>query len=134
MRLAATVLIDEFSVRSSSRPRVRNLRLARLRRDRDVYLLTRTVARVHEVSLRQMLASERGTAREARARQLAMYLAHVLLGRRQDAVGLLFGRDTSTVSYACRVIEDRRDEPSLEAEIAKIEGRLSTAREDRDAA
>ena len=134
MRVAATTFSDDFSLQRPFRQRVRNLRLARLRRDREVYLLTRTVARARGLPLRQMLASGRGKADEAGARQLAMYLAHVLLGRRQDAIGLLFGRDTSTVSYACRVIEDLRDDPVIEAEIAQIESRLPTAAEDRDAA
>ena len=111
---------------------IRGLRLARLRRDGDVYLLARSVARLRGVTLRQMLASGRGNAPAARARQLAMYLAHVLLGRPQDAVGRLFGRHASTVSYACRVMEDLRDNPPLEMEIALIERALAASLETRN--
>jgi len=84
--------------------------------------------------MRSMLGRERGDAAVAAARQLAMYLVHVLLGRRQDVVGRLFGRDASTVSHACRVIEDLRDTPPLEIEIATIEQRLRDREEHRDVA
>ena len=63
-----------------------------------------------------------------------MYLAHVLLGRHQDAVGILFGRDASTVSHACRVIEDLRDEARLEIEISAIECALTAHEENCGAA
>ena len=86
------------------------------------------------MTLQQMLAAGRGSADTATARQLAMYLAHVVLGRPQEVVGVLFGRHASTVSYACRVMEDLRDNPPLETEIAFIESRLTSDREDRDAA
>jgi len=112
---------------------IRGLRLARLRRDGEVYLLAQSVARVRGVTLRQMLASSRGNAPAARARQLAMYLSHVLLGRPQDAVGVLFGRHASTVSYACRVMEDLRDEPAIELEIASVERALTASMETRNA-
>ena len=74
--------------------------------------------------MRVLLGRGRGDAAAAAARQLAMYLVHVMLGRQQDVVGRLFGRDASTVSHACRVIEDLRDNPPLETEIAAIERRL----------
>jgi len=113
---------------------LRGLRLARLRRDQEAYRLTRAVGRSRKVSLRAMLANERGSAEAAAARQLAMYLIHVLLGRPQDVVGTLFGRHASTVSHACRVIEDLRDRPPLEAEIAAIETGLADSAEISDAA
>ena len=39
-----------------------------------------------------------------------MYLAHVAYGLTLTQVGILFGRDRTTVAYACRIIEDRRDD------------------------
>ena len=116
---------DEAAGSPAPAGRIRELRLARLRRDPETYLLTRAVARSRGLTLRQVLAGGRGTAKAAAARQLAMYLAHVLLGRPQDVVGRLFGRHASTVSHACRVIEDRRDNPPLEREIADIERALA---------
>lgn len=44
------------------------------------------------------------------ARQIAMYLAHVVFGLSMAEVGRAFGRDRTTVVHACHLIEDRRDE------------------------
>lgn len=60
----------------------------------------------------------------ARSRQLAMYLAHVVLGESLTAIGAAFGRDRTTVSYACGLIEDMRDDPLFDAEISELELQL----------
>jgi hypothetical protein len=44
------------------------------------------------------------------ARQIAMYLAHVVFGLSMAEIGRAFGRDRTTVVHACHLIEDRRDE------------------------
>ncbi|SMQ60940.1 dnaA protein helix-turn-helix [Devosia lucknowensis] len=62
----------------------------------------------------------------ARARQLAMYLSHVILGSSLTAVGIAFGRDRTTVSYACGLIEDMRDDPVFDAELTALEAQLQT--------
>lgn len=51
----------------------------------------------------------RGVARNAMARQVAMYLAHVACGLTLTDAGLLFNRDRTTVAHACVLVEDRRD-------------------------
>lgn len=53
----------------------------------------------------------RGRAAVARARQTAMYLAHVSLGLSLSQVGEHFSRDRTTVAHACARVEDSRDEP-----------------------
>lgn len=63
----------------------------------------------------------------ARARQLAMYLTHVVLGQSLTAVGLAFGRDRTTVSYACALIEDMRDDPGFDQDVSRLETLLETA-------
>lgn len=60
----------------------------------------------------------------ARARQLAMYLTHVVLGQSLTAVGAAFGRDRTTVSYACALIEDMRDDAGFDAEVSRLEALL----------
>lgn len=60
----------------------------------------------------------------ARARQLAMYLSHVIMGESLTAIGAAFGRDRTTVSYACGLIEDMRDDPRFDAEVTELEMRL----------
>ena len=60
----------------------------------------------------------------ARTRQLAMYLSHVIMGESLTAIGMAFGRDRTTVSYACALIEDLRDDPHFDAEVTDLEMRL----------
>ena len=49
----------------------------------------------------------------ARVRQIAMYLAHVMLGLSMADVGKGFGRDRTTVVHACHIVEDMRDDIEL---------------------
>lgn len=60
----------------------------------------------------------------ARARQLAMYLSHVVLGRTLSEIGEVFGRDRTTVSYACAVIEDMRDDPQFDDTVSGLERQI----------
>jgi len=99
------------------------------RRDTAGWCLLRFVAAARGVSTRQLLSIQRGEADVAQARQLAMYLMHVVLGRIYLDVGRFFGRDRTTVSYACRLIEDLRDDPEFDAEVSRLERRLEMRRE-----
>lgn len=73
----------------------------------------------------QMLTDRsRATAPVAFARQVAMYLAHVVYQLDYDQVATAFGRRRSTVKYACGVVEDARDDPAIERRIARLEDRL----------
>jgi chromosomal replication initiation ATPase DnaA len=85
-----------------------------------VLALVRRVAVHRGVAVADILRVTRGNAAVVEARWLAMYLAHVNLGRDQDFVATLFGRDRTTVAYACHLMEDRRDDAALEAEIGRI--------------
>ncbi len=99
------------------------------RRDRAGWCLLRFVAAARHVPTRQLLLPSRGEAEVALARQLAMYLMHVVLGRLYHDVGRFFGRDRTTVSYACALIEDLRDDPEFDAEVSRLERRLAMRRE-----
>ena len=116
----------EFGTRSGGRSRRQltarsRFRLERLRRDPEAYALVQRVARLRRTSLRDLLQGTRGSGSAAQTRQLAMYLVHVLLRRPQEVVGELFGRDRTTVSHACAVIESLRDDRALDREIQRIE-------------
>jgi chromosomal replication initiation ATPase DnaA len=50
-----------------------------------------------------------------------MYLAHVVGGLSLTEVGALFARDRTTVSHACSVVEDRRDDPELDGRLDHLE-------------
>lgn len=72
----------------------------------------------------ELMAPDRRSAALARARQVAMYLAHVVGQLTLNEVSEFFGRDRSTVSHACINVEDSRDSPVLELELDYMEGRL----------
>jgi len=100
----------------------------RIGRERDwacAYVVS-MVAHHEKVRYRQLMLSRRGRKSVARARQLAMYFTHVVLGRSLDDVALAFDRDRTTVSYACNVIEDLRDDRAFEDEIAALEARIES--------
>lgn len=58
-----------------------------------------------------------------------MYLSHVILGRSLAEIGSAFGRDRTTVSYACALIEDMRDDPVFDEEVSRFERRLEAQRD-----
>lgn len=80
-----------------------------------------TVAAAFSVPVRKMRAARRCGAQIAFARQSAMYLAHVVGGLSYTEVGRAFGRDRTTAAHACRVIEERRDDPALDAAFRALE-------------
>lgn len=87
------------------------------------------------VSAFRLRTAPRGGPREARARQQAMYLAHVVFGLTLTRVGIGFGRDRTTVRHACARIEDSRDDPRFELGLGALEaGLLALDRSGRAAA
>ncbi len=74
-------------------------------------------------------ASGRGEARVAFARQVAMYLCHVKLGLSFSAAGYLYGRDRTTASHACHVIEECREDASLDSLLDCLERAIDLRRE-----
>ncbi|HHY49950.1 MAG TPA: hypothetical protein GYA10_09405 [Alphaproteobacteria bacterium] len=108
----------------------RVLAFDRLRRDDAGARLLTLVAEATNVPVPLLMHKSRCKAEIAQARQLAMYLMHVVLQRNFAAVGDFFGRDRTTVSHACATIEDRRDRKSFEALVAQLEARLRGESED----
>ncbi len=94
----------------------------RLERDRRAARIVDLVARVHGVTREELLSRRRCSTEVTVARQLAMYLVHTLLQRNYKEVGVLFGRDRTTVSHACARTEDRREDKSrFEIDVSAIE-------------
>lgn len=54
-------------------------------------------------------------------RQIAMYVCHVALQISFADIGAAFGRDRTTVGYACTVVEDRRDDRAFDDFVATVE-------------
>ena len=57
-----------------------------------------------------VFSSGRGSRAAVQARHIAIYLTHAGLGMSLARVSRAFGRDRSTVAYACHVVEDRRED------------------------
>ena len=87
------------------------------------------VAREKNVPKRLITHRSRCRAGASQARHLAMYLSHVVLGRSLVEIGDEFGRDRTTVSYACGQIEDLRDDPAFDAEVTRLENWLEASEE-----
>lgn len=85
-------------------------------------LLEEATAMVFGVSPDELRARSRCGAQVAFARQSAMYLAHIVLGLNYREVGELFRRDRTTAAYACRRVEDRRDDREIDIRLDMLEG------------
>ncbi|MBL8564798.1 MAG: chromosomal replication initiator DnaA [Hyphomicrobiaceae bacterium] len=100
-------------------------------------VIEQTVAQIFGINNCDLRRATRGRAHVARARQVGMYLAHVACGKSLTDVGRLFARDRTTVSHACSVIEDGRDDPTFDhvlellerAVLAMIPSRLGRPRQ-----
>lgn len=77
-----------------------------------------------KVTLFDLQSKKRSRAPVAMARQIAMYLAHVVGGLSTAEVSQAFERNKSTVTHACHIVEDRRDSPFFDREIARLETAL----------
>lgn len=88
--------------------------------------IDRVMTRVQEeykVRRGDLLAPTRSSRDIAWARQVAMYLAHVVHPAASlSAIGRAFGRDRTTVRHACNVVEDWRGEgDDLDETLTKME-------------
>ena len=109
--------IDELSVVRAEAGRA----LARLaRRDIKAAEMVQLVARARQIGPEDILRRGR-RAEIAAGRQLAMYLAHVMLGLRYSEIGRLFRRDRTTAAHACQLVEDRRDDPAIDRLLQTLE-------------
>jgi chromosomal replication initiation ATPase DnaA len=84
-------------------------------------MMETAVAACFAVSLDDLHAPTRRSPAAAFARQCAMYLAHVLFGLSHSAVAAQFGRDRTTAAHAVRLVEERRDDPAVDALLRKLE-------------
>lgn len=112
----------------STAARLERNRLSETQR-RDCKIVVRTVSGETGVRYCDFFASSRMRLHTAGARQLAMYLCHVLLGMTMTQVGQFFGRDRTTVAYACAHVEDMRDEGGdYDRRLVDLEERIDAAR------
>lgn len=81
-------------------------------------------ASAHNVSISELMAPGRCRSIVAHARQIAMYLAHVVGGMSLTEISNAFGRDRTTAAHACHAIEDRRESGAFDEQMAGLEGKL----------
>ena len=62
-----------------------------------------------------------GGEEAGRARQVAMYLARVVLRLGLRETGRGFGRDHKTVFHACRRVEEAREDPAFDRTVEWLE-------------
>ena len=91
------------------------------------WLVQATVAHVTGVALKDLCATTRGSPKVAFARQIAMYLSHIVFTISPTEVARVFGRDRSTVAYALWRIEELREEPQFDRTLDWLEAMLRRA-------
>lgn len=106
---------------SPTRSTAANLAIAHLNARSSLVFLQLATAAAFGVSVEDIRSSSRRNAKVAFARQSAMYLTHIMLGLNFSAVGLLFDRDRTTAAHACKLVEDRRDDPAIDRLLQQLE-------------
>lgn len=87
-------------------------------------LCLRLAAGWGEVPLAAVKAAGRQKGQVARVRHLAAYLAHVGGGLSQRRIARDLCCHVSSVAYALRRIEEERESPHFDREVAHLEGQL----------
>lgn len=91
------------------------------------------MAALFDLPSRELRRPGRSTIDIARVRQIAMYVAHVVLQLTMGEVGRGFGRDRTTVLHACHLVEDMRDDPEFDRIVATAERVTKAAFEPKSA-
>jgi chromosomal replication initiation ATPase DnaA len=79
------------------------------------------VGHIYGVEVNEMRGATRGNPRAALARQIAMYLSHIVFRMSVTQIGEAFGRNRSTACYAVHHIEDMRDDPDVDRILRQLE-------------
>src|SRR3954447_12325114 len=93
----------------------------RLPPERTCHWVAFCVARDFGVEFPDLFGPTRGAPRVAFARQVAMYLAHIGFELSLAAISRVFDRDRTTVSHACHIVEDSRDDIWLDCRLEALE-------------
>src|ERR1041385_4151067 len=89
--------------------------------ERTCYWVAFCVARDFGLELSDLFGPTRGAPRVAFARQVAMYLAHIGFELSFATISRAFDRDPTTVSPACHIVEEGRDEFWLDLRLETLE-------------
>lgn len=94
--------------------------------------VTDITAALFNVSGRELRQPGRTSTGVTRVRQIAMYVAHVVMSLSMTDVGRGFGRDRTTVVHSCHLVEDMRDDPDFDAIVALTERVVGAALRGRE--
>ncbi len=84
-------------------------------------LVAAAVAIEFGVDSPNLFTKNKGPSHLSFARQVSMYLVHVVYQVNLSRVARAFYRDRSTASHACHVIEDCREDPYFDAKVSNLE-------------
>ena len=101
---------------------------SRSRSRRDIALcerVVRLVAADRGIRIEELKGRERLRHEVTQARQIAMYLCHVMLEMTMTEVGAIFGRDRTTVAHACARVEDARESVRVDRRITALERKIA---------
>ena len=87
-------------------------------------LVIAVTGRAFGVAREEILHKSRSQADVAFARQVAMYLLHIVFGGTYRETGEMFGRERTTVAYACSLVEDERDDEDFDRRLELLEDTL----------
>jgi chromosomal replication initiation ATPase DnaA len=87
-------------------------------------LVQMAVAETTGVEITQISSAKRGDSRSALARQMAMYLCHMVFEMNSTQVGQAFGRDRKTVCHALLRIEELREDHEFDRALSWLESSL----------
>ena len=90
-------------------------------------LVTAAVALEFGVPEIEVYSQTKGSSRSSFARQIAIYLTHVIFEINLSRVARTFNRDRSTASHACRVVEDSREDELIDQKLLTLEAFLERA-------
>jgi chromosomal replication initiation ATPase DnaA len=100
------------------------------RRDRlTAAFITHAVALATGISPADIASTKRASKAAARARQIAIYLAHVNFNWPLIRVAFAFNRDRTTCGHACHRIEDMRENADFDARMSVLEACIKQAPE-----
>jgi len=91
-------------------------------------LVLKMVALLERVQIAELKDASRGKAEVCLARQMAMYLMHTVFSCSYHSVAAFFARDRTTISHACKLVEDLRDNEPFDKSLETMENLLISAR------
>jgi chromosomal replication initiation ATPase DnaA len=89
--------------------------------NRQRAVISSIVSAAFDIPAKDLRLPKRGRAKVALARQVAMYLSHIVLGMTLCESGRLYSRDRTTAAHACRLVEDLRDEQRFDTLLSLLE-------------